>query len=210
MYGRHAIFNELLGDVGQSIAVALQRLFGGKGPPLADLVKHVLRPVGNPAIEFTVRVAIEGSTRWIRRLLIYVRHLEGFAVVERRVAPAMMDRDRMVLRYLIEVVNVELPFVLYLGVVEKIPFDPGARRRLVGSRTEFVNDAVDGHELDHVRISDQHLIEQYVARRMIVTVDETWHDRHLLGIQRLSSLADESLDVLGVPHCDEPAGLHRE
>jgi hypothetical protein len=43
----------------------------------------------------------------------------------------------MVLRHLVEVVNVEQAIVLDLGVVEEIPFDPGARRRLLGFRAEF-------------------------------------------------------------------------
>ena len=44
MHARQAIADELLGDVGQPIAVALQRLFRGKGRPLADLVERVPSP----------------------------------------------------------------------------------------------------------------------------------------------------------------------
>ena len=116
----------------------------------------------------------------------------------------------MVLRHLVEVVDVELAIVLHLGVVEEIALDPRARRRLAGFRAELVDDAGDGHELDHVRIADEDLVEQYVAGRVIVAVDEPGHDRHLLGVERLGPLADERLDVCVAPHRDEPAGLDRE
>ena len=69
----------------------------------------------------------------------------------------------MILRHLVEVVNVEQAIVLHFGVVEEISLHPGARRRLAGFRAEFVDDAGDGHELHHVRIADQDLVEQYVA-----------------------------------------------
>src|ERR1039457_2748070 len=39
--------------------------------------------------------------------------------------------------------------LLYEVLVEEIPVDPGARRCLAGLRAEFLDDARDGHELDH-------------------------------------------------------------
>ena len=42
----------------------------------------------------------------------------------------MMNGDRMVFRDLVEVMNVELPVVLDLGVVEEIALHPIAGRRL--------------------------------------------------------------------------------
>ena len=106
--------------------------------------------------------------------------------------------------------NVEQAIVLHLGVVEEISFDPGARRCLAGSRAEFVDDAVDGHKLDHVGIADQDLVKQYVAGRMIVAVDEPGHDGHLFGVEGLGPLADQGLDVRGATHGGEPAGLDCE
>ena len=75
-------------------------------------------------------------------MLVDVRHLQGLTVVERGVAAAMMDHHRVFLRYLVEVVNVELAIVLHLGVVEEISFDPGARRCLGSFRAEFLDDTV--------------------------------------------------------------------
>ena len=120
----HAITHELFGNVCQPVAVALQPLLFGKGRPLADAVERAPGPVGDPAVEVAIGVAVEGPAGRIGRVLVDVRHLEGLAVVVRRVAAAMMDRDRVILRYLVEVVNVQLAIVLDLGVVEEIPFHP--------------------------------------------------------------------------------------
>ena len=122
----------------------------------------------------------------------------------------MTDGDRVVARHLVEVVDVEGTLVLHLGVVEEVSLDPKPRRCLAGFRTEFIDDAGDGHELDFVRVSDEDLVEQYRAGCMIVGVNEPRHDRHLLGVECLGPLADERLDVFGAPHGDEPAGLDRE
>ena len=35
-------------------------------------------------------------------------------------------------------------------------------------RAQLLDDAVDGHKLDHIRIAHQHFIEQHVAGRVIV------------------------------------------
>ena len=116
----------------------------------------------------------------------------------------------MVLRYLVEIVNVELAIVLHLGVVEEIPFHPGARRRLAGFGAEFVDDAGDGHELHHVGIADENFVEQGVAGRVIVAVDEAGHDGHLPGVERLGRFADERFDVGVGSDGGEPAGFDRE
>ena len=63
VYAGQAIADELLGDVGQPVAVALHRLLRGKGRPLADPVERARRPVGNPAVEVAVGVAVESSAR---------------------------------------------------------------------------------------------------------------------------------------------------
>src|SRR5262249_22072562 len=98
----------------------------------------------------------------------------------------------------------------YLGVVEEIALHPKTGRRFPGPRTELLDDAGDSDELDLVGIADQDLVEQYRARRMIMCVDEPRHNRHLPGIECLRPLADQRLDVLGVPHGDKPAGFGGE
>src|SRR5262249_58085072 len=84
-----AIADELLGNVGQPIAVALEPLLRGKGRPPADLVDLVTRTVGHAAVQFTVRVAVKSSARRIRRVLVDAGEIEGVAVVVRRMAAAM-------------------------------------------------------------------------------------------------------------------------
>ena len=45
---------------------------------------------------------------------------------------------------------------------------------------------------------------------MIVAVDESGDDCHLLGVKLLRPLADERPDVCVVPHGDKPVGFDRE
>ena len=75
---------------------------------------------------------IEGSTRRIGSVLVNSGDFQGFTVVERSVAAAMMDHHGVVLRYLVEVVDVELAIIFYLSVVEEISFDPNARWSRLG------------------------------------------------------------------------------
>src|SRR5439155_6791020 len=90
VYARHAIADKLPGNECQAFTAALQRLFRSVGRPRTDPVEWVPCTVGNPSVEVTVRIAIIGSAGRIRRCLIDVRHCQSFAVVERRVAAAMM------------------------------------------------------------------------------------------------------------------------
>ena len=125
-------------------------------------------------------------------------------------AAAVADGDRLLFRHLIEVVDVERALVLHLGVVEEESLDPKSGGRLARSGAELVDDAGDGDELDLVRVADEDIVEQDRAGRVIVRIDESGHDRHLLGVEALGLLADERLDVLGASHGDEPAGLDGE
>ena len=111
MHAGHAVTHELLGDVRQPVAVALLPLLFGKRGSLADTVDRVHGPVGNPSVEVAVGVAVEGPAGRIGCVLVDVRHLQGLAVVERGVAAAMMDYDRVLLRYLVEVMNVQRAIV---------------------------------------------------------------------------------------------------
>ena len=70
----------------------------------------------------------------------------------------MLGRD------LVEVMDIERPPVLHLGVVEEIALDPGAGRGRVGRGRSAFDDAVDGDELDVVGIADQHVVKQNFPR----------------------------------------------
>ena len=146
----------------------------------------------------------------IGSVLVDSSQLQGFAVVERRVAAAMMYAHRMFLRDLVEIVNVQLAIVLHLRVVEEISVDPNARGRLLGFGAELVDDAGDGDELDLIRVADEDFVEQDVAARVIVAIDESGHDGHLLCVEGLRPFADERLGFCCAPYVDEPSALDRE
>ena len=210
MHARQAVADELLRDVGQPVAVALQPLVRGEGRPRAGLAERAPRPIRDAAVEIAVRVAIERPARRIGCVPGDARHLERLAVVVRRVTAAVVDGDRMVLRHLVEVVDVQLAPVLHLGVVEEIAVDPRARRRLARLRAELVDDAADGHELDVERIADEDLVKEDVALEVIVAIGESGDDRHLPGVEPLRARARERRHVPGAADGHEPAGLHRE
>jgi hypothetical protein len=122
----------------------------------------------------------------------------------------MVDDDRVLRRDLIEVLRVQRAIVLQLGIVEEIALNPGARRRRLGSGAQLIDDALNGDELDVVRVAYKHVIEQPLAAPMIVRVDESRHDRHLLGVVHLNLFANESSDLFAASHRDEPATLDRK
>ena len=107
----------------------------------------------------------------------------------------MMHHDGMLPRDLVEVVDVELAFVRHLGVVEEVAFHPGAGRGSCGLLPQFFDDAVDGDEFHLERISHQRLIQEYLPFRMIVAVDETRQDRHLLRVEHGCIAARQIADV---------------
>jgi len=129
VHAGEAVADELLGDEGERIAVANERLLGAEGRPLADIEEHVAGAVGHPAVELAIGVAVESPGGCIRRALGHAGELERLAVVIGGVAAAVADRNRMLARHLIEVVNRKRALVLHLGVVEEEAFHPEAWRR---------------------------------------------------------------------------------
>src|ERR1700747_321132 len=106
-----------------------------------------------------------------------------------------MDSNRMVARYLIEVTDIELAFVLNLGVVEEEPFNPKSRWRSTRLGAQLLDDARDRYELDLVGIAHQNLIEQSRSRRVVMGVDKAGYYRHLFGIEDLRAHAFQSTYV---------------
>src|SRR5207248_8475502 len=135
-------------------------LLGGECRTRADAVEDTAGAISDAAGELARFVAIEGAARRIGRVLRDMRELEGLAVVERGVPTAMMDDDRMLRRYLIQVVNVERTLILELRIVEEVSIDPCARRCRARLRLELADNARDRHELHLERIADEHLVEQ--------------------------------------------------
>jgi hypothetical protein len=119
----------------------------------------------------------------------------------------MTHDDRMIHRDFVQIGGVELTLVFYLGVVEEISIHPGSRWCLFCSAAQLFNNAGDGDKFNLVRISNQNLIQQCRARGVIVTIDETGHDRHLLGVVHLRVLACKRRHVRRATHCYEAVAL---
>src|SRR5215831_1713751 len=121
-----------------------------------------------------------------------------------------MDTDWMILRHLVEVIYVELAIVLNFGVIEEVPVDPKIRRSLRGFRTKLVDDAGDSDKLDLIRIADEDFVKQDVAASVVMAINETGHDRHLLCIETLRAFADETFGLVSAPHEEESSAPDRK
>src|SRR5438876_12455049 len=106
----------------------------------------------------------------------------------------MADGHRMLGRDLVQIADVERPLVLELRVVEEVPLDPRARRRLTRLCSKLVDDARDRDEFYLERITDEHFIEERASTGVVVTVGEARDDRHLLCIEGLRAFPDEASD----------------
>ncbi len=115
----------------------------------------------------------------------------------------MVNRHRVLLRDLVQIMDVEGTLVLDFGVVVEIALDPEARRRLRRTFAELVDDAADGHELDFERIAHQHFVQQGFAFGMVVAIDEPRDDGSLTGVDDLRALAGERLDLVVGSHRHE-------
>src|SRR4029077_13837568 len=101
------------------VAIAAEPLVGRKRLSLADLVEDAARAIRDAAVQLPLVVAVERAAGRVRRVASDARELERLAVVEARVATAVLDRDGVVLRHLVEIVDVQLPLVFYFRVVEE-------------------------------------------------------------------------------------------
>jgi hypothetical protein len=210
VHARETVAHELLRDVRDAVAAALRRLLRGEGRALADAAHHAPRAIGDASVELSALIPIECAARRIRRVLRDARQLEGFRVVERGVAAAVLHRDRMLGGHPVEIMPVERALVLQLRVVVEEPFHPRAGRRLPRLRAQLVHDALDRHEFDLERIAHEHLVEKRRAAGVVVAVREPGHDRHLLRVVRPGALPDQAANVGVRPHGDEPSALRRE
>src|SRR5215510_12996953 len=122
----------------------------------------------------------------------------------------MSDDHRMHGRHLVEIAHIERAFVLEFGVVVKVSLHPHARGSLTRFCAEFLDDAGNGDEFDFEWIADEDFVEQRGAARVIVAIDEAWHDRHLLRVESLSAFADEPFDFGSASYSDEPTGVDRK
>src|SRR5262249_29061183 len=107
MYAREPVPHELLRDVREAVTLALSTLSRRELQTTANVAKSISRVIGDASVQGAGRIAIERAAGGIRRVLCDPRELEHPAVIERRVATAMTNRDWMFGRDLIEIVNVE-------------------------------------------------------------------------------------------------------
>jgi len=210
MHAGQAVADELFRNIGEAIAIALLGLLGRIARSLTHAINAAHGAIRNAAIQAAIGKTIEGSARRIGRVAVDIRHFERFAVVEHGVPAAMMHRHRVILRDLIQVVNIDQPVILHLGVVEEESFNPRSVRRLRGFRAEFFHDARDGDEFNFIRIPDKDFVQQNIAGRVIVAIYEAGYDGHLLGVVRLRPLASKSFDFGGGADRSEAAGAERE
>jgi hypothetical protein len=122
----------------------------------------------------------------------------------------MLNRHRVILRYLVQILNGQRAFVLDLGIVVEEALDPIAGRRLARLGRELVEDAGDRDELDVEGIADRNLIQQYFSDGVVVTIDEARDDRHALCVEHLRALARKRTDLSVRTHRNESAASYRE
>ncbi len=106
--------------------------------------------------------------------------------------------------------HVQLALVLQFGVVEEVALHPRARRRFTRPGAKLLHDAPNRDEFDLERIADDDLVQQRVTGSVIVAIGKAGHDGHLLRIERLGVLADQSFDVRGASDRDESCALDRK
>src|SRR5688572_28274688 len=210
MHAGQPVANELPGYVSRAVPATLLLFLRRELRPHADFVEDSKRFVSHASTQISVGVAIEGPAWRIARIASDACELERLAVVKAGVSATMSNSHRVILRHPVQVAYVQRPLVLHLGVVIEEAADPAARRRLACFGDELVDDAVDRYELDIERVADDHLVQQRLADRMVVTIDEARHDRHALRVEHLSVLAGQCSDLCVATHRDELAAAYCE
>src|SRR5581483_8786646 len=189
MHTGQPVTNELLRDMSQAVPIALPPLGLTESGSLAHFLERRERIIGHAAIELAIGPPIEGAPGRIRSRSGDAGELERLAVEEMCVPTAVLDADRMLPRDLVQIMNVDLAPVLHLRVIVEISLHPETGWRLLRTSPELLHDAGDGDEFNLVGITDQHIVEEHVASGMIVAINESRDDRHLLRIKALGRLA---------------------
>ena len=109
----------------------------------ADLREHAARELRDAAGQLTALVAEESAVVGIGCGLGDAREIERLGVVPAGVAAAMVHRDWVIARHLVEILARQRD--VKLGVVEHDRFDPLAGRRLIDARLQI------GLQLAHAR-----------------------------------------------------------
>src|SRR5262249_22170032 len=90
-----------------------------------------------------------------------------------------------------KIVEVEPSVIFHLCVVKEITVDPEFRRCLLHLGAKLFDNASNRDELHLKGIANQDFIKQNLALRMVVAIDKSRHDRHLLCIDRVLSFVNE-------------------
>jgi hypothetical protein len=109
---------------------------------------------------------------------------------------------------LIQVVNAKLALIFHLGVVIEHTFYPETRLRLLRFGPKFLNDAGNANELYFVGIAHDRFIKQHFAWRVIMAVNEPWHDGHAASVNGLGTLAAPSFCLFICADGDEASIFH--
>src|SRR6185312_3739133 len=93
VHARQPVADELLGNVRQRSAPALQPLLGRQLRPLPNLVEDDASAVGHPTIEIARGIVIICSAGRVDRVPSQACQLQSLAVVKGGVAPTMVNSD---------------------------------------------------------------------------------------------------------------------
>ena len=127
------------------------------------------------------------------------RQVERLGVVPTGMPAAVVHRNRMIARYLVQILARQRH--VELGVVEHDGFDPLAGRRLVGARLEI------GLQLAHARHIGVDAEQLADAADVAMTIDEAGRDGRAGGINLPGLRGGQIADFCRRSHRDESAVL---
>ncbi len=207
VHARKPTAGKLLRDVCHRRTLSLSPLFVRVSGTKPHALKHCRRLVGDSPGEIAVNVALERAARGIRCVTGDSCQLQGLAVVEAGVATPVVDDNGQIARDPIEVVYIQRAPVFDFSVVEEIALNPVSGRRGARLHAQLVDNPGDGDELNLEGVAYGGLVEHLHTDCVVVAVDESWHHRHLLGIEHLGALADERSHLRIASHGNETPAL---
>src|SRR5215468_8783925 len=106
--------------------------------------------------------------------------------------------------------DIELALVLNFRIIEELAIHPVSSWCLLRVCAQLLDDAIDGDELDLKGIADRSVVQHLLADGVVVTVDESRDNGHLLRVERFGALAEETTQLFVSANRDEPTILYGE
>ena len=181
-------------------------LFGGIQHRALTLFLHQIDGViGDAARKPAIGQAIEGAAGRVGRVLRHPGQRQRQAVHENGVAAAMAHHHRVRGADLVQIINRQRPAILHLGIVVEKAFHPETGRCFRGFGLQLVDDGGDGDEFHLERIAHQGFIQQDVADRVIVAIDEARHHAGALQIDHSRAGTGQAFYRIAAHRHDAPA-----